>query len=46
MENQVARTIAILVARLIFGRAFLMAACFKFAAMGDTSAYISTKEHT
>lgn len=37
-----ARTIAILVARLIFGGAFLMAACFKFAGMGDTAGYIAS----
>jgi uncharacterized membrane protein YphA (DoxX/SURF4 family) len=35
------RTIAILVARLIFAGLFAMAATFKFAGMADTAAYIS-----
>lgn len=35
------RTVAILVARLIFAGAFAMAAIFKFAGMADTTAYIS-----
>jgi uncharacterized membrane protein YphA (DoxX/SURF4 family) len=35
------RTIAILVARLIFAAAFLMATAFKFADMGATADYIS-----
>src|SRR5690606_38029484 len=33
---------AILIARLIFGGAFLMAACFKFADMGATAGYIAS----
>ena len=37
-----ARMTAILVARLIFGGAFLMAACFKFADMGATAGYIAS----
>ena len=36
-----ARTIAILLARLIFAAVFLMAASFKFMGMADTAAYIS-----
>lgn len=36
------RTIAILMARLIFGAMFLMAASFKFAGMQATSAYIAS----
>ena len=36
-----ARTIAILVGRLIFAAMFLMAAGFKFAGMGDTAGYIA-----
>ncbi|WP_295812216.1 DoxX family protein [uncultured Nitratireductor sp.] len=36
-----ARRTAILIARLIFGGAFLMAACFKFADMGATAGYIA-----
>ena len=35
-------TAAILIARLIFGGTFLMAACFKFADMGATADYITT----
>jgi uncharacterized membrane protein YphA (DoxX/SURF4 family) len=35
------RTIAILVARLIFAAAFLMAASFKFAGMAETAGYIA-----
>jgi uncharacterized membrane protein YphA (DoxX/SURF4 family) len=35
------RTVAILVARLIFGGLFLMAAFFKFADMAGTAAYIA-----
>jgi putative oxidoreductase len=35
------RTIAILVARLIFAGLFAMAAIFKFAAMSDTASYIA-----
>ncbi|MBX3568152.1 MAG: DoxX family protein [Rhizobiaceae bacterium] len=35
------RTIAILVARLIFAGLFAMAATFKFAGMGDTAQYIA-----
>ncbi|MFE0013919.1 DoxX family protein [Mesorhizobium sp. NPDC059054] len=35
------RTVAILVARLIFAGAFAMAATFKFAGMADTAAYIA-----
>jgi putative oxidoreductase len=35
------RTVAILIARLIFAGAFAMAAVFKFAGMTDTAAYIS-----
>ncbi|MBE1203213.1 DoxX family protein [Aminobacter carboxidus] len=34
------RTVAILIARLIFAGAFAMAAVFKFAGMADTAAYI------
>lgn len=37
-----AKTTAILIARLIFGGAFLMAACFKFADMGATAGYIAS----
>jgi putative oxidoreductase len=37
-----ARTAAILVARLIFAGAFAMAAFFKFAGMGDTAGYIAS----
>ncbi|MBI1291420.1 DoxX family membrane protein [bacterium] len=36
------KTAAILIARLIFGGAFLMAACFKFADMGATAGYIAS----
>lgn len=36
------RTAAIIIARLIFGGAFLMAACFKFADMGATAGYIAS----
>ena len=36
------KTIAILVARLIFGGAFLMAAFFKFAGMEATAGYIAS----
>lgn len=36
------KTVAILVARLIFGGAFLMAAVMKFMAMGDTAAAIAS----
>lgn len=36
------RTIAILVARLIFGGAFLMATSFKFAGMEGTAQYIAS----
>jgi uncharacterized membrane protein YphA (DoxX/SURF4 family) len=35
------RTIAILVARLIFAAVFLMAAAFKFAGMAETAGYIA-----
>ena len=35
------RTVAILVARLIFACVFAMAAVFKFAGMSDTAAYIA-----
>jgi uncharacterized membrane protein YphA (DoxX/SURF4 family) len=35
------RTVAILVARLIFAGMFAMAATFKFAGMADTAAYIA-----
>lgn len=35
------RTVAILIARLIFAGVFAMAATFKFAGMADTAAYIS-----
>ncbi|WP_395447476.1 DoxX family protein [Aminobacter sp. UC22_36] len=35
------RSVAILVARLIFAGVFAMAAFFKFAGMADTAAYIS-----
>lgn len=34
-------TPALLIARLIFGAVFLMAACFKFMGMGDTANYIA-----
>lgn len=37
-----AKTTAILIARLIFGGAFLMAACFKFADMSATAGYIAS----
>jgi len=37
----VGRTLAILVARLIFAALFAMAAAFKFAGMGETAAYIA-----
>lgn len=36
------KAIPILVARLIFGGAFLMAACFKFADVGATADYIAS----
>jgi len=36
-----AKTAALLLARLIFGGAFLMAAGFKFMGMGETAAYIA-----
>jgi uncharacterized membrane protein YphA (DoxX/SURF4 family) len=36
-----AKTIAILAARLIFGAVFLMAASFKFMGMGDTANFIA-----
>ena len=36
-----ARTIAILVARLIFGAVFVMAASFKFMGMATTATYIA-----
>lgn len=36
------RTVAILVARLIFAGIFAMAASFKFAGMANTAAYIAT----
>ena len=36
------KTIAILIARLIFGGVFLMAASFKFAGMGMTADYIAS----
>ncbi|MBN9252627.1 MAG: DoxX family protein [Mesorhizobium sp.] len=35
------RTVAILIARLIFAGIFAMAATFKFAGMADTAAYIA-----
>jgi uncharacterized membrane protein YphA (DoxX/SURF4 family) len=35
------RTIAILIARLIFAAVFLMAAAFKFAGMAETAGYIA-----
>ncbi|RUM96421.1 DoxX family protein [Pseudaminobacter arsenicus] len=35
------RTVAILIARLIFAGIFAMAAAFKFAGMADTAAYIA-----
>jgi uncharacterized membrane protein YphA (DoxX/SURF4 family) len=35
------KTLAILVARLIFGAVFLMAATFKFLGMTDTASYIA-----
>lgn len=35
------RTVAILIARLIFAGVFAMAATFKFAGMADTAAYIA-----
>jgi uncharacterized membrane protein YphA (DoxX/SURF4 family) len=38
----VARTVAILVARLIFAGLFAMAAAFKFAGMSDTANYIAS----
>lgn len=37
-----AKTTAILISRLIFGGAFLMAAGFKFADMGGTAGYIAS----
>ena len=37
-----AKSAAILIARLIFGGAFLMAACFKFADMSATAGYIAS----
>jgi len=37
-----AKTIAVLVARLIFGGAFLLAAYFKFADIGATAGYIAS----
>lgn len=37
-----ARTAAILIARLIFGGAFLLACAFKFADMGATAGYIAS----
>lgn len=37
-----ARTTAILIARLIFGGVFFMAACFKFIDMGATAGYIAS----
>jgi uncharacterized membrane protein YphA (DoxX/SURF4 family) len=40
-EQDMARTIAILLARLIFAGVFLMAAGFKFAGMGATATYIA-----
>lgn len=36
------KTVAVLIARLIFGGVFAMAAVFKFLGMGDTAAYIAT----
>jgi uncharacterized membrane protein YphA (DoxX/SURF4 family) len=36
------RTVAILVARLIFAAIFAMAAAFKFAGMSDTAGYIAS----
>ena len=36
------KTVAILIARLIFGGAFLMAASFKFSDMSGTAHYIAT----
>ena len=36
------RTIAILIARLIFAAVFAMAAAFKFAGMSDTAGYIAS----
>ena len=36
-----AKTVAVLIARLIFGCVFAMAATFKFLGMGDTAAYIA-----
>jgi uncharacterized membrane protein YphA (DoxX/SURF4 family) len=42
MEDQMARTITILIARLIFAGAFAMAAAFKFAGMPDTAGYIAS----
>jgi uncharacterized membrane protein YphA (DoxX/SURF4 family) len=36
-----AKTAALLLARLIFAGAFLMAACFKFSGMGATAEYIA-----
>ena len=36
-----AKTVSILVARLIFGAVFLMAVTFKFMAMGATAGYIA-----
>jgi putative oxidoreductase len=42
MEEQMGRTTAILVARLIFAGAFAMAATFKFMGMSDTAGYIAS----
>lgn len=36
-----AKTVAVLIARLIFGCVFAMAATFKFLGLGDTAAYIA-----
>jgi uncharacterized membrane protein YphA (DoxX/SURF4 family) len=41
-EWDVMRTIAILIARLIFAGVFLMAASFKFAGMAETAGYIAS----
>jgi putative oxidoreductase len=41
MEGQMGRTVAILVARLIFAGVFAMAAIFKFMGMSDTAGYIA-----
>src|SRR5262245_40540409 len=40
-DQTVARTVAILVARLIFAGVFIMAASFKFTGMEGTAAYIA-----